>query len=229
MAPIYKTTSAAEDSTLTATSTADAGPNANAPFIPSAEQSYADRNIDSIDNTEYAHNYRNNNGSSSYRNNCNISRADACHYSPHGANGRFPYYLAVRWTNVVLALVLLALAMVAEFHLHRGTWVNPILTPSMTTMGWSLGDLFRVYRYNRRAHPHFRIGYDGVAQGTGLAVASGFLTAWIVNDKSSEIGHAVPTLILLGMYLMATIQFSIGYGGVRQLMLMRRGMWRMDM
>ena len=201
MASLYKSTSAADGSTRTSTAM-DAG------------------NID-----------HNNNGNSNNRdNNGNpyFSRADACHYSPRGVNGRFPYYLAVRWTNVVLALVLLALALVAEFVLHRPDWVNPILTPSLTAMGFSVGDLFSVYVYNRRAHPHFRIGYDGVCLGTGLAVASGFLTAWIVNDKPGEIGHAVPTLILMGMYMMATIQFSIGYGGVRQLLQMRRGVWRMD-
>lgn len=153
---------------------------------------------------------------------------DACCYDPTVRGSRvsnIPFYVAARVTNIVLALVLLALALVAEFTYDRGTWVNPILTPALTAWGYCCYDVFQVFRVGRRVHPHIRIMYDGVCLGTGLAVASGFLTAWAVQS-APEIGYTVSAPILVGMYGMMAVEYGLGVDGVRQVVQMRRGTWQ---
>lgn len=155
------------------------------------------------------------------------TRHDACCYGPtvRADNGASSVYIAGRATNIILTFVLLALSLVAEFRYDKGTWMNPILTPAFTTWGYSCYDLWMVFRHGRRVHPHVRILYDGVCLGTGLAVASGFLTAWAVQS-APEIGYTVSAPILVFMYTMMAIEYGIGIGGVVQVVKMRRGTWR---
>ncbi len=151
-----------------------------------------------------------------------LSFDDACRYDatrpgePPVFPGR-PVYLAARGANIVLALLLFALSFVAERVIHRPSWMNPILTPSLTAACFSSYDLGRALPFfvctgsgrrapARRAHPHTRILYDGVAIGTGLGVAAGFLTAWGIADIRRTAPDATGTsagtaaAILVGMY-----------------------------
>ncbi|CAK7212322.1 hypothetical protein SCUCBS95973_001424 [Sporothrix curviconia] len=136
-----------------------------------------------------------------------------------------PLYVAARVVNILLGLALFALALVVEFQYNRGTWVNPIMTPSITATVYSAYDVVLVLVRRRRNHPHMRILYDGVCLGTGLAVASGFLTAWAVQ-AAPDMGYGISAPILVGMYGMMAIQYGLGLNGVYQVVQMRREAWQ---
>ncbi|ERT00491.1 uncharacterized protein SPSK_09865 [Sporothrix schenckii 1099-18] len=155
-------------------------------------------------------------------------RSDPCYYdaAAREINGvpTVPYYIVARVINAIVPLVLLALSLVAEIHYDRGKWLNPMLTPGFTVWGVSLFDLYLIVLRGRRHHPHLRIMYDGIVLGAGTAVASGFLTAWAINE-SPQLTYGLSVPILIGMYTLMLMEFGIGIEGVVQLIKMRRGTW----
>ncbi|CAK7234778.1 hypothetical protein SBRCBS47491_009064 [Sporothrix bragantina] len=202
MNPKTKNFAATAESTRTSTTTA---PGAEGSFVPSASANENDTRP--LPSSAYI---------------------DPCCYPPHvpgstdgNAVHAVPFYVAARIVNILLGLVLFALALVVEFRYKRGTWVNPIMTPSISALAYSGYDVFLVLFRHRRGHPHMRILYDGVLLGTGLAVASGFLTAWAVQT-APEMGYRISVPILVGMYGMMVIQYGLGLNGVYQVVQMRR-------
>ncbi|CAK7205225.1 hypothetical protein SEUCBS139899_007992 [Sporothrix eucalyptigena] len=150
------------------------------------------------------------------------SYGDACtyHVSAGYDTHRLTWYMLARIAVISLGVVLFPLALVADFKYKKRTWVNPIMTPSLTALGYSAYDLYLVLAHCRRGHPHIRIFYDGICLGSGLAVASGFLTAWTVQS-APEIGYGISVPILVGMYGMVAVQYSLGVNGVYQVVQMR--------
>ncbi|KAL1895722.1 hypothetical protein Sste5346_005194 [Sporothrix stenoceras] len=148
-------------------------------------------------------------------------RDDACPYDPV-VRGAIPFYTFGRATNMILSLVVFWLGFVAVLRYDKDDWMNAIITPACAVFGFSCYDLYSVLRLSCRFPPHVRILYDGIFYGTGMAVASGFLTVWAV-DAASDIGYSLSAPILVCLYTTTVIQYSICIEAVIEVIRMRRG------
>jgi len=130
------------------------------------------------------------------------SYAAACAYPPTSPNRTV--FLTVRAVAIVLAVVEVVLAIVAQRVIHRPNWMSPILSPAITVW-WPSGlDIFFVIRQNRRSHPLSRWLYDG-AIGIGFAVAAGFLVAFTLPDLVGSREDSTPATAFVGGAMLFTM------------------------
>ncbi|KAK1760033.1 hypothetical protein QBC47DRAFT_357842 [Echria macrotheca] len=90
-------------------------------------------------------------------------------------------YLVARSTSVLLGLLQITLAAIA-YTLFSRRWLDPTLSPAITTFIYSAIEIFSVLYWHARAHYYTRAFYDG-GISVGFAVAAGFMVKLAVGRK----------------------------------------------
>ncbi|KAK4168234.1 hypothetical protein QBC43DRAFT_309915 [Cladorrhinum sp. PSN259] len=132
-------------------------------------------------------------------------------------------YLASRATSTILGLIQIISAAVAFSVFSRRHWLDPCLSPAITSFIYSSLEIFTVLYWHCRAHHLTRALYDGLIS-VGFAVATGFFIKLAMPSMMGGDGPGVALLgglILACMLLQIIIHGGISLEGVKDTMIMR--------
>jgi len=136
-------------------------------------------------------------------------------------------YLASRATSTILGLIQIISAAVAFSVFSRRHWLDPCLSPAITSFIYSSLEIFTVLYWHCRAHHLTRALYDGLIS-VGFAVATGFFIKLAMPSMMGEDGseHVAAVAVLGGlilncMLLQIIIHGGISLEGVKDTMMMR--------
>ncbi|KAK5656072.1 hypothetical protein OQA88_5211 [Cercophora sp. LCS_1] len=162
-----------------------------------------------------------------------ISSSSPITTSPHCSSTTFPpsaparrAYLLARTASAVLGLTQILCAAAAFSLLSRRRWLDPCLSPAITTLIYSSIEVFSVLYWNGRAHHLTRALYDGIIW-IGFAVATGFFVMLAApsfqgQDESGGIGAAVLGGAILGCMLsQIIIHGGISLEGIKDTLMIR--------
>ena len=114
-------------------------------------------------------------------------------------------HAALRWTSIVLSILLCALAGVSCADIDRAIWSGPILSPAINSFFVGGREIWMATRNNQRAHRLYRLLHE-LALAVGYAIASGFLVSMTLPDitrrrpTSTASTAAVGYFALLAMF-----------------------------
>ena len=139
-------------------------------------------------------------GSNSTNNHHHCAPSSPSYYPP--SHPTRTLYLLTRSTSVLLAVLQITLASIAYTLFSRRRWLDPCLSPAVTTFIYSSIEIFSVLYWHARAHHYTRAFYDG-AISVGFAVAAGFMVKLGLGSmRDGEGGEGAGVLagvILMGM------------------------------
>ncbi|KAK3358232.1 hypothetical protein B0T25DRAFT_580136 [Lasiosphaeria hispida] len=140
-----------------------------------------------------------------------------CHYPPTAPHRRL--YLFTRTLSIILALIQIGTAATVAGAFKQVHWLDPSLTPAITTLLYSSVDIVCILRWDRRSHHLTRSVYDG-ALAVGFAVAAGFLARLAVpfmrGKEGGVVVGALGVVVLACMLLQVIIHFGVCVGGVQE-------------
>jgi len=120
----------------------------------------------------------------------------------------FKTYLTLRLLSISLATLNLCLLIPSVTYYRQKRWMDPTLSPTLTTLIHSAVDVFVIWKWKCRAHYSTRAVYDG-AIAAGCAVAAGFLGQRVVNavraDGTAEGAGVLGGFILGGLVLQVLV------------------------
>ncbi|KAK0639897.1 hypothetical protein B0T16DRAFT_497865 [Cercophora newfieldiana] len=134
-------------------------------------------------------------------------------------------YLLARSASVLLALLQIILATIAFTLFSRRRWLDPTLSPAITTLIYSSIEIFSVLYWHARAHHYTRAFYDG-GIAVGFTVAMGFMVRLALpsmrDGEGGEGAGVVGGIILIGMISQVIIHAAVSVAGVRDTLRVRR-------